>query len=72
MGVGPRRYFDLFSMRLSNGYRMTRKQKPHGIKAKWKIGADAIVRVPMSPTSYLEREAQLTQLVMTLLEEKTQ
>jgi deoxycytidylate deaminase len=72
MGVGPRRYFDLFSMRLSNGYRMKRKQKPDGIKAKWKIGSDAIVRVPMSPTSYLEREAQLTQLVMTLLEEKTQ
>ena len=71
MGVGPRRYFDLFSMRLSNGYRMTRKQKSDGSKARWRIGSDAIVRVPMSPTSYLEREAQLAQLVTTLLEEKT-
>jgi deoxycytidylate deaminase len=70
MGVGPRRYFDLFSMRLSNGFPMKRKQKPNGTKAKWTISNDAIVRVPMSPTSYLEREAQLAQLVTTLLEEK--
>lgn len=71
MGVGPRRYFDLFSMRLSNGYPMKRKQKPDGTKVRWKISNDVIVRVPMSPTSYLEREAQLAQLVTTLLEEKT-
>lgn len=71
MGVGPRRYFDLFSMRLSNGFPMKRKQKPDGTKAKWKISNDRIVRVPMPPTSYLEREAQLAQLVTTLLEEKT-
>ncbi len=68
-GVGPRRFFDLFSMKLSNGYPLKRKQKPDGTKAKWKISGDAIVRVPMSPTSYLEREAQLAQLVTTLLEE---
>jgi cytidine deaminase len=68
-GVGPRRFFDLFSMKLSHGYPLKRKQKPDGTKAKWKISGDAIVRVPMSPTSYLEREAQLAQLVTTLLEE---
>jgi deoxycytidylate deaminase len=70
-GVGPRRYFDLFSMRLSNGFPMKRKQKPDGTKVKWKISNEAIVRVPMSPTSYLEREAQLAQLVTGLLREKT-
>jgi deoxycytidylate deaminase len=68
MGVGPRRFFDLFSMRLSDGYPLKRKQKPGGTKAKWKISGDAIVRVPMSPTSYLEREAHVTRLVETLLE----
>ncbi len=68
-GVGPRRFFDLFSMKLSNGHPMMRKQKTDGTKAKWKVSGEAIVRVPMSPTSYLEREAQLAQLVTTLLEE---
>lgn len=68
-GVGPRRFFDLFSTKLSNGYPLKRKRKIDGTKAKWKISGDAIVRVPMSPTSYLEREAQLVQIVTTLLEE---
>ena len=58
-------------MKLSNGFPMKRKQKPDGTKAKWKISNDSIVRVPMSPTSYLERETQLAQLVTMLLEEKT-
>lgn len=69
MGIGPRRFFDLFSTRLSNGYPLKRKQKPGGWKIKWKTNPDAIVRVPMLPTSYLDREAQLAQLVTTLLEE---
>jgi tRNA(Arg) A34 adenosine deaminase TadA len=70
MGIGPRRFFDLFSMRLSNGFPMKRKDKPDGKKAKWKISSDALVRVPMPPTSYLDRETQLAQLVTKLLEEK--
>lgn len=70
MGVGPRRFFDLFSMRLSNGYPMKRKQRPEGKKEKWKIGGDSIVRVPMLPTSYLEREAQLVEHISTLVEGK--
>jgi deoxycytidylate deaminase len=70
MGIGPRRFFDLFSMRLSNGFPMKRKDKPDGKKAKWKISSDAFVRVPMPPTSYLDRETQLAQLVTKLLEEK--
>ena len=58
-GVGPRRYFDLFSMRLSNGMRMKRKQKPDGTKSKWKVGSDLNVRVPMTPRSYLDNEAEI-------------
>lgn len=68
MGVGPRRFFDLFSMRLSNGYPMKRKHKPDGKKEKWKIGNDSTVRVPMLPKSYLEREAQLVEHISTLVE----
>lgn len=70
MGVGPRRFFDLFSMKLSNGYPVKRKKRPAGTKEKWTISSDSIVRVPMSPTSYLDREAQLAQHVTTLLEGK--
>jgi deoxycytidylate deaminase len=70
MGIGPRRFFDLFSMKLSNGYPLKRKQKPDGTKLKWKVSDEAIVRVPMPRTTYLEREARVAQLVTTQLEEK--
>jgi len=70
MGIGPRRFFDLFSMKLSNGYPLKRKQKPDGAKVKWKVGDEALVRLPMPRTTYLEREARVVQLVTTLLKEK--
>lgn len=62
VGVGPRRYFDLFSMKLSNGYPL--KRKIAGKTASWEKDQDAVVRVPMPPTSYLERESRLAQLVL--------
>lgn len=67
VGVGPRRYFDLFSMKLSNGFPL--KRKAAGVKADWSVNPNALARVPMLPTSYLDREAQLAQVVTTLLEE---
>ena len=54
VGVGPRRYFDLFSTRLSTGYPISRKNAD-GSAVNWKRGT-ARVRVPMLPTSYLQRE----------------
>jgi len=68
VGVGPRRYLDLFSMKLSNGYPL--KRKVAGRTARWEKAHDAVARVPMLPTSYLEREAQLAQLVPAVPEEK--
>ena len=70
MGIGPRRFFDLFSTKLSNGYPLKRKQKPDGTKVKWKISDEAIVRIPMPRTTYLEREARVVQLVTKRLEEE--
>jgi deoxycytidylate deaminase len=61
VGVGPRRYFDLFSMKLSDGYLL--KRKAAGGIATWSKDARALVRVPMLPTSYLDREEQLAQVV---------
>lgn len=54
IGVGPRRYFDLFSMNLSSGYQMIRK-KPDGSKVDWKPES-ATLRTSMRTISYLERE----------------
>jgi deoxycytidylate deaminase len=72
VGVGPRRYFDLFSTRLSTGYPIVRKNAD-GSAVVWNRGA-ARPRVPMLPTSYLQRE-QLAVLetasTMKRLEEPT-
>lgn len=53
VGLGPRRYFDLFSIALSWGTRIKRKQG--GVKVAWKE-EKGLVRVPLLPNSYLERE----------------
>jgi deoxycytidylate deaminase len=55
VGIGPRRYFDLFSMRLSTGYPVDRKSETDGAVQQWNRGC-ARLRVPMLPTSYLDRE----------------
>ena len=53
IGVAPRRYFDFFSMTLSSGRSIERKRD--GVAAEWSP-AEASVRVPMQPNSYLDRE----------------
>lgn len=53
VGVGARRYFDLFSMRVSSGREMKRKA---GAAAVSFDRATASPRVAMPPTSFLERE----------------
>ncbi len=52
-GIGPRRFFDLFSMGLSSGSKIERK---HGGEAVKFDRSSAQMRVPMLPTSYIERE----------------
>jgi len=54
VGVGPRRFLDLFSMKLGSGYPLNRKEKS-GKVLKW-VMKKADLRIPMLPTSYLERE----------------
>ena len=53
LGVGPRRYVDLFSMKLSSGKELERKDN-HGNLSEW--DRDCGPRIPMPPDSYLERE----------------
>lgn len=54
LGVGPRRYFDLFSLKLSTGQTLTRKQD--GKLRSWSRET-AELRLVLRPDSYLEREA---------------
>jgi hypothetical protein len=58
----------MFSTKLSNGYPL--KRKVAGKTAPWNPNHESVVRVPMLPTSYLEREAQLSQLVPAVVEHK--
>jgi deoxycytidylate deaminase len=53
VGIGPRRFFDLFSMTLSRGSEVERKQD--GKITKWDRGS-AVPRIQMLPSSYLQRE----------------
>jgi hypothetical protein len=54
VGVGPRRYFDLFSLNLSTGYPIERKKD--GSLNPWTRAA-APVRLQVKPSTYLQREA---------------
>lgn len=56
VGIGPRKFIDLFSMNLSSGRKI--KRKNNGCVVSWERG-DAELRIPMSPLSYLENEAAL-------------
>lgn len=55
MGVGSRRFLDLFSMNLGTGSKLKRKSKEGDI-LDWDI-KDAVLRTPISPKSYIDREA---------------
>lgn len=54
VGVGPRSFFNLFSVNLGSGYSITRK-KDDGKPATWN-SKTARLRLQMLPTSYIERE----------------
>jgi deoxycytidylate deaminase len=67
IGVGPRRYFDLFSLKLSTGYPIERKAD--GKLIAWER-ASAPPRLQLQPSSYLERESLAWASVKTLVSEK--
>jgi deoxycytidylate deaminase len=54
VGIGPRRFHDLFSMKLSSGSRLRRKDSS-GHAIRWRRD-EAKPRVQMLPTSYIQRE----------------
>lgn len=54
VGIGPRRYFDLFSLTLSSGYELIRKISGRTFPIDRENG---IVRTGLSPNTYIQREA---------------
>ena len=54
VGIGPRRFFDLFSARLGSGYTLKRKDVA-GKKLEWKPEQGRL-RLQMLPASYLDLE----------------
>lgn len=58
IGVGPRRFLDLFSMSLGLGTKLIRKDKNNGgTTFEWSPSSNyAKIRTPLSPKSYLEIE----------------
>lgn len=59
VGIGPRKFFDLFSMRLGAGFEMIRK-KEDGSVLDWQRDR-AYARIQMFPCSYLEKETLATE-----------
>jgi len=56
IGVGPRRFIDLFSLQMSNGISVVRKKTDR--KISW-CERDAIFRFPLLGFSYLEKEISI-------------
>jgi len=67
VGVGPRRFVDLFSMNLSSGRKL--KRKDHGTLITWNRNT-AELRVPMKPLSYLDAELLLVKELNELVTEE--
>ncbi|WP_256870488.1 anti-phage dCTP deaminase [Chromobacterium haemolyticum] len=55
IGVGPRRFFDLFSMHISDGQPVQRKN-PDGTAVTWPGDEAPTLRMQMQPFSYIEKE----------------
>jgi len=60
-GVGPRRFFDLFSIDGSSSYRIERKNRDTGKVVKWKL-SDSRLRIQMKAFTYLDAETQAARL----------
>jgi len=57
VGVGPRRFFDLFSVRLGEGSPLKRKDDD-GLVIPWKLDQSSKLRIQMLSGSYLELEKE--------------
>lgn len=56
VGIGPRRFVDLFSMRSGSGYPLRRKERD-GTKKEWSPAKDGRLRTQLLPFSYIDLES---------------
>jgi len=66
VGIGPRRFYDLFSMKLGSGTRLRRKDDA-GRVIRWRRD-EARPRVQMLPTSYIQREKVVASRFLSTVE----
>lgn len=66
VGIGPRRFYDLFSMKLSSGTRLKRKDDS-GQVIRWRRD-EAKPRIQMLPTSYIQREKVVASRFLSTVE----
>jgi deoxycytidylate deaminase len=67
VGVGPRRFFDLFSMKLSSGKSTSRKTKEGG-SIEWPT-SETTPRIQLPPYSYVEKEVIASDELFELITE---
>lgn len=67
IGIGPRKFFDLFSMDLSSGFKIERKNN-EGLILNWKP-EKSYARIQMLPWSYLDQEIKATEAFAKYKEE---
>lgn len=65
VGIGPRKFIDLFSMNLGNGRKVIRKED--GVNYNWERGSSEL-RIPMAPLSYLDSEIAISTELQKILE----
>ena len=70
IGVGPRRFFDLFSMSLGSGYPLSRKDDK-GLAIPWTPDPKVKLRTQLLPFSYLDVEDWAANRFSEFLEEIT-
>src|SRR5665213_2692709 len=66
VGIGPRRYADLFSIKLTGGFSIERKRDGKTINWKEEGGSP---RIPVQPISYLQREQLVAAALDQILQE---
>lgn len=64
VGVGARRFVDLFSLTLGSGRPVRRKEKgKSGARLDWQRDRNSEPRLPLDPRSYLEREKAMSSVL---------
>ena len=68
VGVGPRCFFNLFSINLGTGYKVIRKESD-GTAVRWER-KNGRLRIQMLPSSYIEKELKAADSLNKIVTEK--